>query len=157
MKILGGFVGSRDDLEAKLDTMRLEIESKVDAINSRFKLKTDGWRMDAAKLLHKTTSQRAARRRMEYHLEIKGIYDMLLAANDRCAVSGLEMVYLPKDDTETWHRRPLSPSIDRISNKLGYVDGNIRIVCACVNIGINEWGLDLFQRVCLAVAAKHRA
>lgn len=154
MRVLAGFVGSRDELNAKLATMAPEIEAKVQAANDRFKLKTDGWRMDAAKLLHKVTSRRASWRKLPYELSVQTIYDLLREANDQCAVSGIEMVYLPKEGDETWHRRPLSPSIDRIDNGQGYTPSNIRIVCACVNIGINEWGLELFQQVCRAVTEK---
>ena len=42
---------------------------------------------------------------------------------------------------------PNAPSIDRINPKLGYVEGNVRIVIYHVNVAISEFGLDIFQKL----------
>lgn len=43
--------------------------------------------------------------------------------------------------------RPYLPSIDRIENTLGYVPGNVRVVCAFVNIAMKSFGAHLFREV----------
>lgn len=51
-----------------------------------------------------------------------------------CAVSGVPLI-APRAD-----RGPFGPSLDRIVPSLGYVPGNIRIVCNLVNFAMNKWG-----------------
>jgi hypothetical protein len=46
----------------------------------------------------------------------------------------------------------MRPSLDRIDNNGGYTHDNVRIVLHCVNIGINEWGVENYLYVCRAVA-----
>lgn len=49
-------------------------------------------------------------------------------------------------------RAPLSPSIDRIDNRKGYVEGNCRLVCFIANLGRNDFTDAEFIEVCEAVA-----
>jgi hypothetical protein len=39
-------------------------------------------------------------------------------------------------------RGPFGPSLDRIVPKLGYVTGNIRVVCNLANLAMHKWGED---------------
>ena len=39
---------------------------------------------------------------------------------------------------------PFSPSLDRIIPSLGYVPGNLRVVCNLVNSAMMDWGLEAF-------------
>lgn len=72
----------------------------------------------------------------------------------KCAVSGI-----PFDLSRTGQRRvtsrlPFRPSIDRIEPALGYVQGNVRILCFAVNMAIADWGDDVFREICRAVGRK---
>lgn len=62
---------------------------------------------------------------------------MMVQQNYRCAVSGVEF---PLDPVSTNELKAFRPSVDRIQPKLGYVPGNVRIVCEIVNTAMNEWG-----------------
>lgn len=63
--------------------------------------------------------------------------DQLRAAIDRaggfCEVSGIPF-------SHAGERHPFSPSVDRIDSKIGYQEGNIRIVCLIANFAMNTWG-----------------
>jgi hypothetical protein len=68
----------------------------------------------------------------------------------KCEITGIAF---SMDKAPGTFRRPLAPSIDRIDNALPYSASNCRLVCLCVNIAINEWGIALFRRVCKAYFA----
>lgn len=43
---------------------------------------------------------------------------------------------------------PRTPTLDRIKPALGYVSGNVRVVCFAINAGMGNWGEDaLFEIV----------
>ncbi|MHB1099104.1 MAG: hypothetical protein ACYCZR_06065 [Burkholderiales bacterium] len=71
--------------------------------------------------------------------------DMLLAMAEkdewRCSVSGVkyDLRQLSKH-----HGRPFAPSIDRIKPELGYIEGNVRLVCLATNYAMNQWGAEIF-------------
>jgi hypothetical protein len=85
------------------------------------------------------------------------ILEGLRRASDKCQISGVPFNYDPQPRAIKKHfKHPLRPSLDRINNADGYVPGNVRLVLHCVNIGINEWGLDNYIAVCKAVAGHDR-
>jgi hypothetical protein len=61
-----------------------------------------------------------------------------------CAVTGL---WFRMDKPPGLRIRPWTPSIDRIDGALGYDSGNVRIVCAFVNIAMNGFGESFFADV----------
>lgn len=44
-------------------------------------------------------------------------------------------------------KRPFTPSLDRIDNRCGYVDGNLRVVCTMVNFAMGEWGEEALFKI----------
>lgn len=54
-------------------------------------------------------------------------------------------------------RRPWAPSIDRIDAQVGYTVDNVRVVCAAVNIAMNEWGEDVLYTIASSIMANGRA
>lgn len=54
----------------------------------------------------------------------------------RCEVSGVAF-------TLKGPRSATSPSLDRIRPSLGYVPGNMRIVCHALNAGMGNWGEEI--------------
>lgn len=44
-------------------------------------------------------------------------------------------------------RSATSPSLDRIVPELGYVSGNVRVVCHAVNAGMGDWGEAELKRI----------
>lgn len=97
---------------------------------------------------------RAKARKQEFGLTPTDILELLNANQWRCALSGLPL------DVNTvalnsW-AGPFRPSIDRISNRRGYVRDNVRIVCVMANIALNEWGEEALMKLVDAIhVTKH--
>jgi hypothetical protein len=58
----------------------------------------------------------------------------------RCQLSGVPL-------TLAGPRCATSPSLDRIVPALGYVSGNVRIVCHALNAGMGDWGEAELRRI----------
>lgn len=141
--LVSGFAGSETDFESAVsDAVTKHSERIAGAIS--------GWRTDAARAIHKVTKARATRRGLAYYLSEAGIAAMLSLADDRCSLTGLPFEYGSEKKSAKWLRRPMAPSLDRIDNELGYEPQNLRLVCVCVNVAINEWGLETFESMCRA-------
>lgn len=70
-------------------------------------------------------------------------------SNWRCAVSGVRFSL-----DVARKRKPFAPSLDRIDCSLGYVPGNVRLVCVAVNIALADWGDAVFEKIALHYARK---
>lgn len=77
--------------------------------------------------------------------------DWIVAALDLgvCSATGI-----PFDLTLGNGRGPFSPSIDRIDNSQGYVDGNCRLVVWIYNTARNHWGDEPLRRMVEALASR---
>jgi hypothetical protein len=95
---------------------------------------------------------RAKSRELPFDIDVHTIDRMLVDQGWRCAVSGIELTPPGRSD----RREPFAPSIDRIVPELGYVGGNVRIVCNMANFAMNEWGLDALLKMARAIAEKDR-
>lgn len=51
--------------------------------------------------------------------------------------------------------KPFGPSIDRINNNEGYIEGNVRVVPFCYNQGKRDFTELDFIAMCVAVAERH--
>lgn len=80
--------------------------------------------LDTAARLIRSARLRAARRKIPFDLTV-GYVRQLWPADGRCPVLGYRMV-LDRDLDET-------PSLDRIDNERGYVQGNVRIISLRAN------------------------
>lgn len=65
------------------------------------------------------------------------VLDLLKGCGYRCSVTNtpFSLEVISHDG-----RKPFAPSIDRINNAAGYIEGNCRIVCLAANIAMNTWG-----------------
>jgi len=68
-----------------------------------------------------------ARKRAEVTINQDYLMCLYDSQEGLCALSGIRMTWA------TGKTAPTSISIDRIDNSKGYVDGNVRLVCVCVN------------------------
>lgn len=122
------------------------------------------WRLDnAAHLKARATARRLAKRAMclvaaaRVRARQRGIAfsvtDEDVAHLQRlidvgvCEVTGVSL-------TLNGQRSATSPSLDRIHPALGYVSGNLRIVCHAVNAGMGDWGEAELFRIAAAWVAK---
>lgn len=79
----------------------------------------------------------AAVRGIPFQLTAQQVVDLAEATQWRCAVTG---VTFSMKRSRAGRHAALSPSIDRIEPALGYVPGNVRVVCLATNFAMNEWG-----------------
>ena len=71
---------------------------------------------------------RAIKNNIPFDLELQYIIDLWYIQNGMCALSGLPMTFELKQG-----RVPTNVSIDKIDRTLGYIKGNIQLVCMACN------------------------
>lgn len=87
--------------------------------------------------LFRNVVKNAKARGIEVNITAEDLRQMLQLSGGRCAVSGIEF------DMEIYpgqRIRPWIPSVDRIDSKRPYEPENCRLVCASVNVAINQFG-----------------
>ena len=87
--------------------------------------------------------RRAKQRDYEFTITIDYIWDIYIAQDKVCALSGVPICF--KD----------SASLDRVDNSKGYVHGNIQIVHKTLNYMKYTYSQDYFIKMCNLVASKH--
>lgn len=152
LSLIKGFEGTRAELDDHLWESLDRIVAQVRAHDRRFLNDPSYWRKEAAIPLHKAARSRAQRRDLPFSLTVEWIVDRLRKIEDRCEVSSMRFDYTP--GSGGWHKPPLRPSLDRIDRAKGYQPENVRLVCTCVNISINEWGEETFFSMCEAVVKR---
>lgn len=90
-----------------------------------------------------TKVRRAKQRDYEFTITIEDIWDIYIAQDKVCALSGV-----PIDFKGT-------ASLDRVDNSQGYVRDNIQIVHKDVNYMKYIYSQDYFIKMCNLVASKH--
>ena len=109
---------------------------------------------DCSARLVATARSNAKRSNVEFGLDDASISRLWDAQGGCCAVSGLE--FTDEEFPEALVKRPFAPSADRIVPGGGYLQGNVRLVCVCANLSMNEWGVDTLIRLADAVVNFHR-
>jgi hypothetical protein len=88
-----------------------------------------------------------ARRRHTCLVTINDLEETWVAQQGRCALTGWEMTMRLGEG-----QVPTNASIDRIDSKLGYLMGNVQLVCRAVNVAKSDLPQQEFFRLCAAVA-----
>lgn len=85
---------------------------------------------------------KAAKKRVPFGLTMEHMRGIYRDAGGVCAVSGhaFEM------------EGPFRPSLDRITPSLGYVDGNVRVVCLIANTAMLHYGESALLELAASVA-----
>lgn len=72
-------------------------------------------------------------RKKDWTLTISQRFELLRKQDGRCSATGIRFEVMGED---WWRsRHPLSPSLDRVNNDLGYTFENARLVCLLWNLG----------------------
>ena len=76
-------------------------------------------------------------------IDVSYLKNLFQEQNQKCPISGIEldMSYKHIKDKGDW-RWCLCPSLDRLDNELGYVQGNVSIVIRFVNVGFKDFSGD---------------
>jgi len=94
--------------------------------------------------------KRAKGARRPFTICMEDVRALYRAQHGRCCLSGIPFS-LKESGSAT--RKPLAPSVDRIDCEQGYTLSNIRLVLLAVNIGLSDFGTDLYRRICKGVAS----
>lgn len=88
-----------------------------------------------------------AKKRAEVQIDQQYLLEMYDSQQGLCALSGVKMTWATGKTSST------SISVDRIDQSVGYVDGNVRLVCMAVNAfrgTMNDHELLVFARALVA-------
>lgn len=85
-----------------------------------------------------------------FGLTLADVSAMLESTGGVCPIAGIRFGYSPMPGERF---RPWAPSIDRIEGAKGYVQGNCRVVCAYINLAMNEFGEDVFRAIARRVSS----
>ena len=92
------------------------------------------------------------RRRREFSVSLDALCRLWEVQQGKCALTGWDMtMILGKGRVAT------NASIDRINSRLGYVSGNIQLVCRAANVAKNDLTSAEFMALCAAVMEKANA
>lgn len=97
-----------------------------------------------AKELLKRMLKNARARKIEVHIGLQDIEAMLVRARGRCELTGLQFDFRITDGCRI---KPWIPSVDRIDAAGPYIASNCRLVCAAVNIALNQFGENLLVAI----------
>jgi hypothetical protein len=100
--------------------------------------------------LLRASKERAKMKSVPHTLSRADIDTLMDHQKGRCALTGMALVGV---DFGTGQRQPFAPSLDRINPDLGYVMGNVRIVCQMANMARNVFSDEAFYKMCRAAAA----
>lgn len=116
-------------------------------VTQKAKESSDPWRR-ASRLLTWIRA-RAATTGREFDLTREWIAERLQAGV--CEVTGIPLE-LSKPPGSRFH--PWAPSVDRVDSKLGYTQGNCRVVCWIYNMAKSEWSDEVVMTFAKALSAR---
>lgn len=89
--------------------------------------------------LYERIKKNSRHRNIPCHLTRKDIDVIFERSGGRCEVSGIPFEY---NKTKGLRARPWIPSVDRVNTRGPYSLDNCRLVCAYINMALNEFGLE---------------
>ena len=99
---------------------------------------------DIMKKLFRQIRKNADSRKIEVDIDLEYLKELYDSQAGKCAISGIEMTY------DSYTSNNISP--DRIDTRIGYVKGNIHLVCNIINIMKWDFGLNDFLQMCKVVS-----
>jgi hypothetical protein len=89
--------------------------------------------------------KRADKMGFDYDITLQDMVEIWINQQGRCALTGTELDYMSGD---LWDKNPRRASIDRIDSDLGYVRGNVRLLCHWANNAKSTYSDELFREMC---------
>jgi hypothetical protein len=90
-----------------------------------------------------------ARRRLGASIDASYLEQLWEKQQGRCALTGWNMTMKLGEGVV-----PTNASIDRINSSLGYVEGNVQLLCRAANVAKSDLETELFLAMCAAVSEK---
>lgn len=98
---------------------------------------------DTYRIIYNMAKKNAKIRRIPFDLTQDEYKKLITGADGYCSVTGLAFEFTARNGK----KRPWCPSLDRINSDEGYSYGNCRLVCVAVNLAMNEWGVEILNRI----------
>ena len=118
------------DIKARSRAYHKNYRSNVmtDDQKRRERASIDRWTRETPRhALYLSRSNALKRCPTENPISLQQLLDLFSEQNGLCALSGIKMTW------RKWRILPTSISLDRIDNAVGYIHGNVRLVCYSVN------------------------
>jgi len=96
----------------------------------------------------------ALKRKHEFKISIEYAWELFLKQDRKCSLSGLPLVF--SSTTRGFQHGETTASIDRINNKIGYIESNIQWVHKDVNYMKQKYNQEYFIEICKFIA-KHNS
>jgi hypothetical protein len=93
--------------------------------------------------LFRTAKFRAAKCGRTYTITSEESMTLISRCQGACELTGITFDL----DRKGCAIGPFSPSLDRIDSSRGYEFDNVRIVCAAINLAMNQWGEAMFEDI----------
>jgi hypothetical protein len=103
------------------------------------------------RLMLRNARTRSRTRGMEFSITDDDWQRIVSRAGGRCELTGI-VFSLAKG--KSGYRAPFAPSIDRINCSLGYIPGNVRLICVAMNYALSDWGSGVFESLAFAYASR---
>jgi hypothetical protein len=98
----------------------------------------------------RTRYEAKSRRNLDFDIDVDYIMFILTRQDGKCALTGWDLEFTRGG---SWGgRNPRGATIDRINNSLGYIPGNIQVVCGLPNILRGTMPLENFKNLCRDIA-----
>lgn len=107
--------------------------------------------LEEARRLFVRHSKGAKARGIAFELTLQDVQVMLKASRGKCAVTDKPF---SNEKPAGYRIRPWAPSIDRIDPRKPYTKENCRVVCAAVNVAMNQFGDALFMGLIEAIVRR---
>ncbi len=96
---------------------------------------------------------RAKKYNLPINIDLEFLLKMYEEQKKSCALTGIEFE-LKRTESKKEKYTPFGPSIDKIDHKKGYTKDNVRLVCVMVNLSLNTFGDECFDKMCEAYIKK---
>lgn len=88
---------------------------------------------------------------LERNIDFEYLLDLYLLQNGKCAISGINMTTIAGEGNV-----PTNISVDRINSDIGYIKGNIQLVCRIVNTMKTDLSMDSFIDWCNLIVKNNK-
>lgn len=92
---------------------------------------------------------RASTQEIPFELDHQYLVDLWEYQEGRCSISKQPFDLSPPNKYSV---NPDAPSLDKIIPRLGYIKGNVRLVCYQINMALGEYGEDQLIEMCKRIA-----
>lgn len=137
------YLNNKDKIKAKTKNWYSSNKEKRKLVSKDY-LNTPKGRI--VKLL-RAAKTRAKQYNHEFSINTNYLLKLWENQNGKCSLTGFAFEFI---NSTNFTINPFSPSIDRINSSKGYVPGNVRFVCTAVNFALNEFGEEIFKKICEA-------